>query len=64
MDEIIEYHMDNSFHHIMTEFLIEDFYLIKEHNRVLCVMSHPWDRDLDNMICLFPPLTNSISKFR
>jgi hypothetical protein len=37
--------------------LVEDFFLIPEHNRTISIMSHPWDDSLNNLICLFPPLS-------
>jgi len=64
MIEEIEFHIENSFSEIMSEFLIEDLYWIDEFSRALATMEHPNEEKLNNLICLFPPPTNLISEHR
>ena len=60
----IEFHIENGFSEIMSEFLIEDLYWIEEFSRALATMEHPHNENLNNLICLFPPSTNRTSESR
>ena len=64
MIEEIEFHIENGFSEIMSEFLIEDLYWIEEFSRALATMEHPYNENLNNLICLFPPPTNRTSESR